>query len=477
MKVLWYVLFVIVSTIFNGIPALLIFSNLKKTSQSLWLQELAALSFAGSLYFYGLLLARYSSFLIPGFYFLTAQIPIFVNTAFQATSVPEDRDRYWAELTWAQQCMSIRHKWFRIAPTISIIAVTVVTFSISVLVAIVYFTTTVPSTEATLAFIRIPMLTVLLIEAIYLPVQVGISLFESLSIAVRRRLLSVSLANLLPTGMVIATLLWTFSSSANVPDYAGVTFRPVYFPAQLFIVAGYFVITCLPSIMGFIQAARQQSLLLERRADTLTEAIQILRIPKVDFHIPALTALIKKLRKNRMNYVDADKSIKRALQIDDQEAEQDTLPSAQPVWDGPGYRRPISGSANVHRPPPGAANAGSGEAFGEDSGEFKSAYHDARPYDLRFQYLDWIHSLVGRLQMTAGDLQTKPEPAAELKAALAWVDSYDEDRREFREKARRAKPDTIGAALVGTVVTSVVSVTLTGFGSWLWTYVAQTLPS
>jgi hypothetical protein len=79
--------------------------------------------------------------------------------------------------------------------------------------------------------------------------------------------------------------------------------------------------------------------------------------------------------------------------------------------------------------------------------------------------------------MTAGDLQTKPEPAAELKAALAWVDSYDEDRREFREKARRAKPDTIGAALVGTVVTSVVSVTLTGFGSWLWTYVAQTLPS
>ena len=59
-----------------------------------------------------------------------------------------------------------------------------------------YFDPTPASTAATLAFIRIPMLTVLLVGVVYLPIQVGISLFESLSIAVRRRLLSVSLANL-----------------------------------------------------------------------------------------------------------------------------------------------------------------------------------------------------------------------------------------------------------------------------------------
>ena len=479
MKVLWYMLFLIVSAIFS-VPALLVLSNPKKTSKSLWLQELGVLSFASSLYFYGLLLARYSSFLIPGFYFLTAQIPILVNTMFQASSAPEESDRYWAEVVWAEQCMAIRHKWFLYAPVISIIAVVVITLSIDVLAAIVYFTTTVPSTEATLAFIRIPMLTVLSIETAYLPVRIGISLFESLSIPVRRRFLSVSLANILPIGMIIATLLWTFSSSAMVPTQTDVRFHLAYFPAVLSIVAGFFVFTCLPSIMGFIQGARQQSLLLERRTDMLTEAIQILRIPKVDFHIPALTALAAKLQKHRKRFVNADKSVEKALQLDDQKKEQEALSTTQPWWNRPGTYRTTADSTNVRPQPLSAAKAGSeldDRAFDKDSDEFRHAYHDARPYDLRFQYLDWLNSLAERLQMTTSDLQAKPEPAAEQKAALAWADSYDDDRRELREKASRVKPNAVGAALFGTVVTTVVSIVLTGLGSWLWTYVAQTLPS
>ena len=476
-KVLWYALFLIVSIVLSGI-ALSSLSDLRKTSRSWLRQEAGPLSLAGSIYLYGLLLAKYSSFLIPGFYFVAAQIPIFVNTAFQASSVPEDRDRYWYEIIWASECQSVRYRWLQLASIFSIVAYGFITVSLSVLVAIVYFTTTVPSTAATLAFIRIPMLSVLLAGVVFLPAQVAISLFESLSIPARRRLLSVSLAELVPTGMIIATLLWTFSSSANVPDHAGIRFHLAYFPAVLLILAVYFAITCLPSILGFIQGGRQQSLLLERRTDTLTEAIEILRIPKVDLHIPVLTALVTKLQQQRSDYAKADKSIEKARQLDDQKMKQDTLSSA-PAWDRPGFYRTAHDSTNVQTQPQSVAVASSKFEDGgsDENNEFRNAYHNARPYDIRFQYLDWLDSQVEKLQMTSSDLQTKPEPAVEFRAALAWADSYEDNRRELREKASRTKTNAVGAAVLSTLVTSVVGVVLTGFGSWLWTYVAQTLPS
>jgi hypothetical protein len=79
--------------------------------------------------------------------------------------------------------------------------------------------------------------------------------------------------------------------------------------------------------------------------------------------------------------------------------------------------------------------------------------------------------------MTTNDLQVKSEPAAELGAALAWADSYVNDRRELMEKASLTKTNALSAAIASTLVTSVLGVFFTGFGSWLWTYVASTLPS
>ncbi len=208
----------------------------------------------------------------------------------------------------------MRQTWLFTAEILSVAAVGVI---ISVLIAIVYFTTPVPSTEATLAFIRFPMLAVFLASVIYLPSQVIISQSENLSVASRRRLLSVSLAGLAPTSMILATLLWTFSSSAKVPHHTGVRFHLTYFPIVLSILAAYFVITfLLPSIIGSTRGKGWQSLLLERRTDALTEAIQILRTPKVDFHIPALRAFATGLQRQQAAYINDDECIRKGLYLD-----------------------------------------------------------------------------------------------------------------------------------------------------------------
>jgi hypothetical protein len=475
-KFLWYLLFAGISIPLLVIYVCSIYILMKKLEQPLWLEEAVAFAFASDIYFYGLLLARYSSVLIPGFYFLAAQVPIIVNATFNAATVAEDRGCYVAEISWAGKCM--RPTWL---PTAEGIAALLVTATIALLVPIVYFTTPVPSTTATIAFIRFPMLAVFLASLIFLPGQVSIAQSENLSVASRRRLLSVSLAQLVPTSMILATLLWTFSSSAKSPDHAGVRFHLTYFPIVLSILAAYFVITfLLPSITGSTRGKRWQSLLLERRTDALTEAVQILRTPKADFHIPALGALVTKLQKQEAVDIKDDECIERGLQLDKLKTEQNISSPTATVRDKAGYYRTTSDSTDAHSRSPSDTKARTEleeGALDPNSVENNQDYYLARPHDPRFQYRDWLLLLLERLQMTASDLQTKSEPAAELRTALAWADSYDGDRRDLSEKAGRTKTNAVGAAIVGTLVTSVLSVFFTGFGSWLWNYVAQTLPS
>lgn len=150
------------------------------------------------------------------------------------------------------------------------------------------------------------------------------------------------------------------------------------------------------------------------------------------------------------------------------------------MWERAGFYSTTPDSTHVHSQSPSETKARSDfddGALDQESAENNQDYYRARPHDPRFQYLDWLHSFVEKLHMTASDLQTKSEPAAELRAALAWADSYDNDRHDSTQKASRMKTNAVGAVIASTLVTSVLSVFFTGFGSWLWTYVAQTLPS
>jgi uncharacterized protein YjeT (DUF2065 family) len=474
-KILWYLLFLGATIPLTGIYLWWVYTVTSKLEQPPWLDEILALTFASEIYLYGLLLARYSSFLIPGFYFVAAQVPIVVNAAFSTATVEEDRSCYWAETSWAGKC--IRQTWLPVTQIIVVVALGLV---ISVLEGVVYFTTPVPSTQATLAFIRFPMLTVFIASAIFLPMQVIISQSGNLSVGSRRRLLSVSLARLVPTGMILATLLWTFSSSAKASDHTGVRFHLTYFPLVLSILAAYFVIILLPSIIGITRSKRWQSLLLERRTDAMTETIQILRTPKVDFHIPALRTLITRLQEKQVAYIKGDECIKLGLYLDRLKAEKNASVPTMAVWEEAGFYRATSDPTNVHSQPPSEtkerAHFDEG-AVDQISAENNEDYYQARPHDPRFQYLDWLDWFVDRLHMTTNDLQVKSEPAAELGAALAWADSYVNDRRELMEKASLTKTNALSAAIASTLVTSVLGVFFTGFGSWLWTYVASTLPS
>jgi hypothetical protein len=101
-------------------------------------------------------------------------------------------------------------------------------------------------------------------------------------------------------------------------------------------------------------------------------------------------------------------------------------------------------------------------------------YFLARPRDPRFQHLDWIESMGGQLQMTVDDLLTRGTDG--LDAAKDWADCYEQDRRDLIEGKTRTKANALNAVVVSTIVTTVITVFFTSFGSWLWTHVAHALP-
>jgi hypothetical protein len=445
--------------------------------QPLWLDEARTLVAGGLLYFPSLLLARFSSFVIVGFYLLSAQVPILVNAAFRSAAVGETQGSYEVEMLWTEICYDIRHKQSILAQNIASITASVVYL---VLAGIVYFSATVPSTAETLSIIRLTLLIVFLVtSAIYIPTIVGISLSENLSSTARRRRLGISLAELVPTGMLLAILLWTFSSSTQAPVHAAPQFRLTYVPVTLFVLLAYFFITFLiPYLIGFTRGTRWNNELLERRTEALTETIRILRTPVVSFHGRELLALATKLQEEREKRMAADKCL-RGLPLEITDAARVDPYAAD--WVRPGFYRRTSDSVDVNRQPPGEEIVSTEsdedifadfELFGIDS----DFYDRLRSLDPRFQYLDWLCSLAGRLQMTVSDLQAIPDPAAELSAAITWADNYDFDRGDLREKASRTRTNTIAVALGSTLVTSVVSVFFTSFASWLWAYVSQTLP-
>jgi hypothetical protein len=101
-------------------------------------------------------------------------------------------------------------------------------------------------------------------------------------------------------------------------------------------------------------------------------------------------------------------------------------------------------------------------------------YFLARSRDPRFQYLDWIASMAGQLQMTVDDLRARCRHG--LGAAKEWASFYEQDRRDLTERETRTKANELSTVVVSTIVTTVVTVFFTSFGSWLWSHASNALP-
>lgn len=491
-KLLWYLLFLLMYAVatsaFGGVLA-----KLKRSTQtSFWLQEISQLLTAGLLYLTTLLLARYSSLLIFGFYFLSAQVFVVLDAVLNATEVGREKGRYQAEVRWGGECFILNHPLLNMM----IGLVGLITFlAFPVLAGIVYFSNAVPSETATVAVIRVTLLTLFVGGmAMMLPSQVGVPFSENLSTPVRRRYFFSLSASLLPNGLLLAILLSTFSISESKAVHSDANFHFTYSPLTLIIVGAYFVVTLLgPTVLGSMRSARWNRQLTEQLGQAWTRAIEILRMPSADSYTTELSSLIDELQKSRDTLVNNDRGIALGLRLDELKAQQDQ--STVPVTTN-GVRPNIAaGDADLSM---ATGETGTGVSTVQPESELASKpssdilnvpfyqtlrqsfadsnYYLARRNDPRFIYIDALDSLIKKLHTTMSDLQSKRSSQARLKAGREWAENYEAERKDLVGMASSAKANTFAAVVISTVLTSLLTAFFTGFGSWLWTHVAHTLP-
>jgi len=251
----------------------------------------------------------------------------------------------------------------------------------------------------------------------------------------------------------------------------------------LAILAAYFMITLLlPYLIGIGRCSHQRDLLEGHKTDALTKTTHILRIPLADSYVPELSRLTADLSNQHNDFVKNDKGILLGLLLEES-YRQDGLPAAAgsassapaiEAADHPAHGTPSSADLSPEPlPPHESTNKGWLNAVSSFDPDI---YHLARPEDPRFRYLDWLDSYVKQLEMTASDLRSKSGNVIRVKAARAWADSYDGDRRDLSETASEPKTHALVAVVASTAITTAASVFFTGFGSWLWTHAAQNLP-
>jgi flagellum-specific peptidoglycan hydrolase FlgJ len=437
------------------------------------------------LYFCVLLLTRFSNLLIVGVYFLSGQVDVLLRVTFGEAAPYRIPSRYLAERLWAGLCFSVRHPTLIL--TNSFVALGLVV-GYPVVAGIVYFSSPIPSLAATLSIIRVTLLIVFIGGALVsLPEQIGTALSENLSDSSRRRFFASSLAGIAPQGIVLSTFLWTFSSGFSTTAHSTIVFRFTHSSTVLAILAAYFaIILLLPYLIGVARGTQQRSMLESRKKDALVKTTHVLRIPLADSYVPKLSQLVADLNKQGESFKQDDKSIATGLLLDERYKEEIRLSTEGSSSSSTSVNETVAGdpsrkaSGPVDLSPqvqPTRKDTLKHSVITNRINSFDSrCYRLARPEDPRFQYLDWSQSYVEQLKVTASDLQTKRGGATRVTAAHAWADSYEGDRQVLSEMASQSKTNTFGAVVASTAITTAVSVFFTGFGNWLWTHAAQSLP-
>jgi hypothetical protein len=490
-RVLWFLLFLLAYVIYIALSFFFGKADTVKTKTlSFFYLEAACLLSTAVLYVFVLILTRFSNILIAGYYFLSAQVYIFVAMALGIVRFGRRSSPYRAETIWATACFLVRHIW--LIGAVNFIQAMVGVIAYPVVAGIIFFSGD-SVTSVTLGIIRITLL-ILFVGGlgIALPVQLGVALSENLSSATRRRFFVCSAAGILSTGVLLSTLLWTFNASAIKTARSPVSFHLAYSPLELSILVVYFVIIfLLPYVIGVVRSTQQENDLQGRKTELLSKTIDILRIPKSDFYAQALSNLLSEVQTQFISFVRSDKSIAFGLSFEPDSAEDHQLDK------GPADDLPPAGQieAGGHDPAPLPSAAPSATALAPDEESHTRTfvnvlrrvalaqvskffdpvnYRLARPEDLRFQYIDWLDMLYGRVTMTAADLQTKHAGSARVSAARSWLDSYE--KGDLARPPARPKNNALTALVATTIITSLLGVLVTGFGNWLWTQVAHTLP-
>jgi hypothetical protein len=471
-KILWFVLFLIAYGLFGVISGRLL-KNLTHTRRWFWASELMALTTSVFLFAILYTLARSDSLLLPGGLFLATQISVLIKAAAGMTTVGEAPGQLQAEARWTGISLMIRHEWVAL---VSGYINLLIAPAYPVAVGIVYFSDHVPSSAATLSVTRITLLLLFIGGSLsLLTTQIGLFSSENLSAGSRQKLFYPKLGDVASTGLVLAVLLSTFSTSAGGAHSAqGIHVR--FSPLVVVILLVYFLGSAVvPFLVGSSRNQKWQTHLRARRPDALGDVIGTLSKPVSDSYDAELAVLISRFEQERATFVASDVGITYGLWLDQVKAYETVLGTPPPAPDP----APAADAAPDPAPAPSSPPRPEPPAFGSTVvGMLKvfdpEDFYTARAHDPRFEHLDWLDELIAELGETRQNLAGKRSGTTRVHAAKDWAVNYDNERDELKETAAVAKSSLSGVVL-GTLVTSLLGVVFTGFGNVLWTHAATAL--
>lgn len=301
---------------------------------------------------------------------------------------------------------------------------------------------------------------------------VGVVVSKNTNENVRNGYLVGQLTGLLSNALLLALLFWSLDlgRASQQVNIAGLplTFSPVLFA----ILVTYFLLAVLiPFIVGAQRAKQWRTVLLEKRRDWAVALEEILENPVEATYLPSLSSLQDRLSREAAQFIESDKLISIfARQGGSPTAEASSMVGAADTRAGSGGLRYSLGKLRQF----------SGEVAGvapEQRELLASAYKWAQDHDSRLQHLDLLQQFSQRVGEIRTDLMKHSSPRALEKGAKDWL-AYLSPRKEglSQELAEVAKTRTPALVIWGLFLSPIMSVLLSEFGKWLWTYFSKSLP-
>jgi hypothetical protein len=443
-------------------------------------QELLAAIEAAQLYLFILILSKQSIPELAIVYFLSYQLAMIIRGALWAFYGSLGA-RPKAELAWVWLDSIVRHRLLFAVQFI--LTILIITLAYPIVAGIVFFGSSVPSRAETLSIIRITLLFISLSGYVLLNgSQAGVLTSESASSAARFRQLAFYTGNLVPIGILLAILFWSFSTEPS-PSTGGPSLGAISLSASplLFVLlSGFFIVSVLlPYSVGHRRAARWQAELQEKELKLLTAAAKVLREPATELYLPRLRGLLEESMSQRGALIASDTGAALGIQFDTIRAKEADKRSTLSVdFD----QESGSVAENGNKFDLEDSLSEDPRFRGMDVGKLANstggrAYPVARAADPRFRYLDSLGSFVDKLKLIMEDVGSQTTAEDQIERATLWASSIENDRRDLvaTPLGSTAKGGS-GSLVVTTIVTAILSALFTGLGNWLWTQAAQTLP-
>lgn len=400
------------------------------SNKTFWPAELNILLLLAALFTFIFVLSGYFNWSLVGAFFGAAQIGV-VLTAILDGLLGSTTSKWGPRAVWAGGEFGMKH-----APlTLGIIATTMLfVIAYPVAAGISYFG--LPSEEVPARIFQYSVSVVFLAGyPLLLFVLIGTLVSENLDEATRTRFFVCQLSGLVPNALWVALLFWSFGIAGNEQKLSVANVSLEFSPPLLAVLIGFFVLTVLiPYLIGAQRAKQWRTMLLEARKSWMVKLVDILESPAGSLYLTRLAALNADLDNEIAKFAGGDLMIAAGIKID-----RGVIPIGME--------------------------------------EIVPAYQLARGEDPRFKHLALLGQMSEKIDEVRTDLGKLVTERDLEKAAKEWIKYLHPRLAELTKELDQAgKTRTPALLIFSSAIVPIISVVLSEFAKWVWTYFSKSLP-